>query len=152
MRLRSLDSGRLFSAKIASSIKPSTQLYTGDFAEPFPPPLRGLLWSRRSSLRRAPQGLPQPLTRGRGEHPCTCPASPFMAKPGLCVTHRLATKNRRFVTLSRPIFCFRLKISRHLCHFVTGQFHLSFFSSGAGPYTAPGIIICHSVNRNTYIG
>ena len=65
MRLRSLDSGRLFSAKIAFRIKPLAHLYTGDFAEPFSPPLRASLRARRSSLRRAPQGPARPLTRGR---------------------------------------------------------------------------------------
>jgi len=35
MRLRSLDSGRLFSAKTAFRDKPFTQLRMGGFAEPF---------------------------------------------------------------------------------------------------------------------
>ena len=65
MRLPSLDSGRLFSAKIAFRDAPFIQLYAGDFAEPFPPPLRDLLWSRRSALGRAPQGAARPLTPGR---------------------------------------------------------------------------------------
>ena len=69
MRLRSLDCGRLFSAKIAFGTVPLVQLYSGDFAEPFPPPLRASLRARRSSLRRAPQGVPHPLTRGRGAAP-----------------------------------------------------------------------------------
>ena len=37
----------------------------GDFAEPFPPPLRSLLWPRRSSLGRAPQRAARPLIPGR---------------------------------------------------------------------------------------
>ena len=37
----------------------------GDFAEPFPPPLRDLLWTRRSSLGRAPQRAARPLIPGR---------------------------------------------------------------------------------------
>ena len=65
MRLPSLDCGRLFSAKIAFRDAPFTQLYAGDFAEPFPPPLRTLFWARRSALGRAPQGVTHPLTRGR---------------------------------------------------------------------------------------
>jgi hypothetical protein len=69
MRLRSLDSGRLFSAKIAFRCEWFTHLYTGDFAEPFPPPLRASLRARRSLLRRAPQGVPHPLTRGRVDNP-----------------------------------------------------------------------------------
>ena len=65
MRLPSLDSGRLFSAKIAFRNTPFIQLPAGDFAEPFPPPLRASLWARRSALGRAPQGVAHPLTRGR---------------------------------------------------------------------------------------
>ena len=63
MRLRSLDSGRLFSANTAFRDKLFTHLYTGGFAEPFSPPLRGLFCPRRSSLRRAPRHskkLPSP--------------------------------------------------------------------------------------------
>ena len=65
MRLPSLDSGRLFSAKIAFRDEPFTQLYAGDFAEPFPPPRRTLLRARRSSLGRAPQRAARPLIPGR---------------------------------------------------------------------------------------
>ena len=65
MRLRSLDSGRLFSANTAFRDEPFIHLYSGDFAEPFPPPLRASLRARRSSLRRAPQRAPRPLIPGR---------------------------------------------------------------------------------------
>ena len=41
------------------------RLYTGDFAEPFPPPLRELFCPRRSSLGRAPQRAARPLIPGR---------------------------------------------------------------------------------------
>ena len=63
MRLRSLDSGRLFSANTAFRDEPFIHLYAGDFAEPFSPPLRASLRARRSSLRRAPRHskkLPSP--------------------------------------------------------------------------------------------
>jgi len=68
----------------------------GDFAEPFPPPLRELLCPRRFSLRRAPQGVAHPLIRGRAK-PCTCPAPPFTAKPGLCFTRQFAAETPAFV-------------------------------------------------------
>ena len=80
MRLRSLDSGRLFSAKIAFRRQPFAQLFAGDFAEPFPPPLRASLRARRSSLRRAPQGASRPLTRGRVVNPA--PALTFYSRSG----------------------------------------------------------------------
>ena len=38
---------------------------SGDFAEPFPPPLRASLRARRSSLGRAPQRATRPLIPGR---------------------------------------------------------------------------------------
>ena len=38
---------------------------SGDFAEPFPPPLRPLFWARRSALGRAPQRAARPLIPGR---------------------------------------------------------------------------------------
>ena len=65
MRLPPLDSGRLFSAKIAFRTGPFIQLNAGDFAEPFPPPLRASLRARRSSLGRAPQRAARPLIPGR---------------------------------------------------------------------------------------
>ena len=50
---------------------------SGGFAEPFPPPLRGLFRPRRSSLGRAPQGVAHPLTCGRGAAPAPGAAPPF---------------------------------------------------------------------------
>ena len=60
MRLRSLDCGRLFSAKIAFRDQPCTTPQNGRLcgtfsaapARTFPPPLRELFCPRRSSLRR----------------------------------------------------------------------------------------------------
>ena len=63
----------------------------GDFAEPFPPPLRELFRPRRSSAPSRPARGCAPLDPRQGA-PCTCPASPFMAKPGLSFTHRLAVE------------------------------------------------------------
>ena len=63
----------------------------GDFAEPFPPPLRELFCPRRSSAPSRPARGCAPLDPRQGA-PCTCPASPFMAKPGLSFTHQLAVE------------------------------------------------------------
>jgi 7-cyano-7-deazaguanine reductase len=101
MRLRSLDSGRLFSAKIAFRIKPFTHLYSGDFAEPFSPPLRASLRARRSSLRRAPQGVPHPLTRGRVDDPAPA-LTDFLESVRAYASHnRLAVAKTMFVFICR---------------------------------------------------
>ena len=106
MRLRSLDSGRLFSANTAFRDKPFTHLYSGGFAEPFPPPLRASLRARRSSLRRAPQGLPQPLTRGRGD-------TPAPARLHLLWRSRAYASHTR-LTAEKPtaLYCFPLPAQR----------------------------------------
>ena len=98
MRLRSLDSGRLFSANTAFATAPLTRLYSGGFAEPFSPPLRASLRARRSSLRRAPQGPSRPLTRGRGD-------TPAPARLHLLWRSRASASNAALLkehTLSRP--------------------------------------------------
>jgi len=45
-------------------------------------------------LRRAPQGVTHPLTRGRAE-PCTCPDPPFTADRGLCFSRKHAVEIQR---------------------------------------------------------
>ena len=61
----------------------------------------------RAGLRfgRAPQGSARPLTRGRAM-PCTCPASPFMAKQGLCFSRDFAEANNLLFALQTyiPLF------------------------------------------------
>ena len=67
----------------------------GDFAEPFPPPLRASLRARRSSLLSRPAKGCSPFDPRQGRSPCTCPAPPFAAKPGLCFSRSLARENHR---------------------------------------------------------
>ena len=101
MRLRSLDSGRLFSANTAFRDKPFIHLYSGGFAEPFSPPLRASLRARRSSLRRAPQGPPRPLTRGRGDTPAPARLHLLWRSRAYASHTRLATEKKRSHILLR---------------------------------------------------
>ena len=85
----------------------------GGFAEPFSPPLRDLLWPRRSSLWSRPAKGCSPFDPRQGA-PCTCPAPPFTAKPGLCFTRRLAVEKSMPSTLFGDR-AFRKKKRAHRC-------------------------------------
>ena len=94
MRLPSLDSGRLFSAKIAFRNQPLVRLYAGDFAEPFSAAPARFFTSAQVFTRSRPVRGYALLNPRQGRGPCTCPASPFTAKPGLCFSRRLATEKQ----------------------------------------------------------
>ena len=97
MRLRSLDSGRLFSANTAFRDKPFTRLYPGGFAEPFfAAPARFFTSAQVFAPSRPAKGS-APFDPRQGRGPCTCPASPFTAKPGLCFTCRLAAGKQAII-------------------------------------------------------
>ena len=66
----------------------------GDFAEPFPPPLRELFCPRRSSAPSRPARGYSPLDPRQGA-PCTCPDPPFTANRSLSFSHRSAVENKR---------------------------------------------------------
>ena len=101
MRLRSLDSGRLFSANTAFRDKPFIHLYSGGFAEPIPSPLRASLRARRSSLSRAPQRAPRPLIPGRGDTPAPARLHLLWRSRAYASHTRLATEKKRSYILLR---------------------------------------------------
>ena len=65
----------------------------GDFAEPFPPPLRELLCPRRSSAPSRPARVCAPLDPRQGT-PCTCPDPLFIADRGLSFSRIVAVENK----------------------------------------------------------
>ena len=93
MRLRSLDSGRLFSAKIAFCHRACTTPRYGRFCGTFSAaPARPFLAAQVIAPSRPAKGC-APFDPRQGS-PCTCPAPPFTARPGLCFTRRLALENQ----------------------------------------------------------
>ena len=102
MRLRSLDSGRLFSAKIASPHRTVHSLTCGRFCGTFSAaPARFLTSAQVFAPSRPARGC-APLDPRQGS-PCTCPASPFMAKPGLCFTYpAYSRKTNCFILFPAP--------------------------------------------------
>ena len=92
--------GGCFPQRSLSATNRAQLCKTGDFAEPFPPPLRTLLWARRSSLWSRPARGCAPLDPRQGS-PCTCPASPFMVKPGLCFSRNFALETQAEQTVIR---------------------------------------------------
>ena len=90
MRLRSLDSGRLFSAKIAFRTISCATLQIGRFCGTFSAAPARFFTSAQVFAPSRPARASAALDPRQGRRPCTCPASPFMAKPGFCVQRGFA--------------------------------------------------------------
>ena len=89
IRLPSLDSGRLFSAKTAFRDKPCATLQSGRFCGTFfAAPAQPFMAAQVFARSRPARGC-APLDPRQGA-PCTCPSPPFTAAQGLCFTRNFA--------------------------------------------------------------
>ena len=92
MRLRSLDSGRLFSAKIAFRNRPCATPRYGRFCGTFSAaPARLFIAAQVFAPSRPAKGC-APFDPRQGA-PCTCPDPPFSADRGLCFSRQAAAEN-----------------------------------------------------------
>ena len=95
MRLPSLDCGRLFSAKIAFRDKLCATLQGGRFCGTFSAAPARFFTSAQVFAPSRPAKGSAPFDPRQGRSPCTCPAPPFLAKPGLCFTYPACNRKNK---------------------------------------------------------
>ena len=101
MRLPSLDSGRLFSAKIAFRNNPCATLQSGRFCGTFFAAPAQPFMAAQVFVRSRPAKGCAPFDPRQGS-PCTCPSPPFVAAQGLCFSRNFAVEipaDRRFARI-----------------------------------------------------